>query len=66
LIPWQAPVEGVSTGGLRWPLYAETLYPDQSRGISNVMLAEKATVQIKSGLLLVVHRRFTETKKGES
>jgi thiamine pyrophosphokinase len=58
LIPWQAPVEGVLTEGLRWPLYSETLYPDKSRGISNELLADKASVRIRSGLLLIVHRRF--------
>ena len=57
LIPWHGPVEGVSTEGLQWPLYGETLYPDKSRGISNVMLSESASVKIENGLLLVVHRR---------
>jgi thiamine pyrophosphokinase len=59
LIPWHGPVEGVTTEGLGWPLYGETLYPDKSRGISNVMLAETASVRIHSGLLLIVHRRFS-------
>ena len=57
LIPWHGPVEGVSTEGLQWPLYGETLFPDKSRGISNVMLSESASVKIENGLLLVVHRR---------
>ena len=57
LIPWNSPVEGVATDGLQWSLYSETLYPDKSRGISNVMLGESASVKIEKGLLLVVHRR---------
>jgi thiamine pyrophosphokinase len=57
LIPWGVPVEGVRTDGLRWPLSDETLYPDKTRGISNELLGETATVQIRSGLLLIVHRR---------
>jgi thiamine pyrophosphokinase len=57
LIPWGAPVEGVRTDGLRWPLSDETLYPDKTRGISNELLGEQAEVRIRSGLLLVVHRR---------
>jgi thiamine pyrophosphokinase len=60
LIPWHAPVEGVTTEGLRWPLYAETLYPEKSRGISNLMLGENASIRIQSGLLLIVHRRLRE------
>lgn len=55
LIPWQGEVIGVFTENLRWHLHHETLYPDKTRGISNEMTAEVATVTIKSGLLLVVH-----------
>jgi thiamine pyrophosphokinase len=58
LIPWHGPVEGVTTEGLKYPLYCETLYPHKSRGISNVMLNDVASVSIQSGLLLVSHRRF--------
>lgn len=60
LIPWHAPVEGVTTEGLQWPLYGETLYHDKSRGISNVMLAGSASVSMQSGLLLIVHRRLPD------
>jgi thiamine pyrophosphokinase len=62
LIPWQAPVEGVVTDGLQWSLYGETLYPDKSRGVSNKMLGESASVKIEKGLLLIVHRRQFEIK----
>ena len=58
LIPWQGEVAGVVTTDLKWPLQNETLYPQKTRGISNEMLNDTATVQIKSGLLLVVHRRI--------
>ena len=57
LIPWQGEVTGIVTTGLKWPLQNETLYPHKTRGISNEMTGEVATVQIKSGLLLIVHRR---------
>lgn len=62
LIPWGASVEGVSTEGLKWPLRAETLYPDKTRGISNELLDSKASVSITSGLLLVIHRRQTQAE----
>ncbi len=58
LIPWQGEVTGVATTELRWPLQDEILYPHKTRGISNEMLGDTATVQIKSGSLLVVHRRI--------
>ena len=57
LIPWGNPVHGVQTQGLRWSLNNETLYPDKTRGVSNELISEIASVEIKSGLLLVVHRR---------
>jgi thiamine pyrophosphokinase len=57
LIPWQGEVTGALTTNLRWALQNETLYPNKTRGISNEMTGGTATVQIKSGLLLIVHRR---------
>jgi len=57
LIPWGGPAEGVTTEGLRWLLHSETLYPDKTRGISNELLGETASVALQSGLLLAVHRR---------
>ncbi len=57
LIPWQGKVEGIETQNLKWPLFEETLYPEKTRGISNEMSDAVASVKIKSGLLLIVHRR---------
>ena len=57
LIPWGREVTGVTTDGLRWPVRGETLYPYKTRGISNELLGETASVSLKSGLLLIVHRR---------
>jgi len=55
LIPWQGEVTGVFTENLRWHLHHETLYPEKTRGISNEMTADVATVSITSGLLLITH-----------
>jgi thiamine pyrophosphokinase len=57
LIPWEGEVSGVTTDGLRWPLRGEKLHPDKTRGISNELLEETASVSLKSGLLLIVHHR---------
>jgi thiamine pyrophosphokinase len=57
LIPWQGAVSEVQTTSLKWPLRKETLYPDKTRGVSNEMLGDTASVSIGTGLLLVVHRR---------
>lgn len=55
LIPWQGEVTGVFTENLRWHLHYETLYPEKTRGISNEMTADVATIKIQSGLILIVH-----------
>ena len=57
LIPWQGAASGVQTKNLKWVLAQETLYPDKTRGISNEMIGDTASISISSGLLLVVHRR---------
>lgn len=57
LIPWNGDVSGIVTTGLKWPLRSETLFSYKTRGLSNEMINETVTVQIKSGLLLIVHRR---------
>ena len=57
LIPWQGEVTGIVTQRLKWPLQNETLYPQKTRGISNEMTGDTATIEIKSGLLLIIHRR---------
>jgi thiamine pyrophosphokinase len=57
LIPWNGDVSGIITSGLKWTLWSETLFSYKTRGISNEMIDDTATIQIKSGLLLIVHRR---------
>ena len=57
LIPWQVTVTGVETKGLRWSLDDEMLYPEKTRGISNEMTDDVASIKISSGILLVVHTR---------
>lgn len=57
LLPWGNPAEGVNTDGLVYPLHNETLFPHRTRGVSNQMLAETATVSLKRGLLLCIHIR---------
>ena len=43
-----------ATDGLRYPLHDEVLLPGTSRGISNEILGTDASVQVGSGVLLVV------------
>ena len=55
LLPLMGPVPGVTTDQLAYPLNHETLYPDRTRGISNLMNATTASVTIDSGILLCIH-----------
>jgi thiamine pyrophosphokinase len=55
LIPWGGVVTGITTVGLRWLLSHETLHPSKTRGLSNELLGEAASISLESGLLLVVH-----------
>lgn len=57
LLPWDGAVAGIRTENLKWQLNGESLHPEKTRGISNEMTADTATVQIRSGLLLILHRR---------
>ena len=55
LIPLSASAEGISTDNLKYALDGDSLQLGPARGISNVMLAEQATVRFRRGLLLLTH-----------
>lgn len=54
LLPLQEDCIGISTYGLRYPLDNETLPYGSTRGVSNVLIKESATVTIQSGTLLCI------------
>lgn len=55
LIPLDPTVTGITTTGLEYPLRGETLERGSTRGISNVMLGERAGVRWDTGMLLLVY-----------
>ncbi|MDE2859568.1 MAG: thiamine diphosphokinase [Chloroflexota bacterium] len=55
LIPLGGKAGGISTSGLQYPLRDESLALGPARGISNVMLCDSASLDLGSGLLLVIH-----------
>jgi thiamine pyrophosphokinase len=57
LLPLFGPAVGVLTAGLRYPLHRETLYPERTRGISNVLERPVAQVELSAGNLLCIHIR---------
>ena len=54
LIPIGGDAHGVTTQGLEWPLEDGTLIFGATRGVSNVLTKNPATVSIREGLLLCV------------
>jgi thiamine pyrophosphokinase len=54
LIPLAGDARGVTTQNLEYPLEMETLLFGSSRGVSNVMLKENASVTLQEGVLFVV------------
>lgn len=54
IIPICGDLEGVTTSGLGYPLDNETLYMGGSRGVSNVMTAEKCVITCNGGMGLVI------------
>jgi thiamine pyrophosphokinase len=57
LLPLKGPVFDVRTENLKYPLVDEILFPDKTRGISNIMLTEHARVSISRGVLICIHSR---------
>jgi thiamine pyrophosphokinase len=55
LLPLGGDARIKQTTGLAWPLVDEPLLQGMSRGISNRLIAETATVEIAKGTLLCVH-----------
>ena len=53
-------VYGIDTEGLEYPLVDGQLTLGSTLGISNVMLSDRASVSIRSGTLLIVHRASDE------
>jgi thiamine pyrophosphokinase len=60
LLPINGRAEGITTQGLKYPLNNETLCPDQTRGISNRLTGTDATITIKKGSLLCIHKTTTK------
>lgn len=61
LLPLNGAAEGITTHGLRYPLTGETLTVGPARGVSNVLTAATAWVELHSGILLaVLTQKLTE------
>ncbi|PIQ73129.1 thiamine diphosphokinase [Candidatus Roizmanbacteria bacterium CG11_big_fil_rev_8_21_14_0_20_36_8] len=60
LIPLSSGVKGISTKGLQYELENETLSFGSTRGVSNVFTSDKASINVSSGKLIVIHRDLSK------
>lgn len=57
LVPLSKKVKGVTTDGLKFPLFLATLKRKSSYGISNEIMGEKGRISIKTGVLAVIQSK---------
>ncbi len=59
LIPLGGAASGITTNGLEYPLEHGTLEFGSSRGVSNVLIGQQATVELEMGMLLsvIIHKK---------
>lgn len=57
LVPLISDVLGVTTKGLKWKLKRDVLKFGKTRGVSNEIVSENASVLVESGVLTVIHNR---------
>jgi thiamine pyrophosphokinase len=57
ILPMNGDAVGVSNEGLKWPLHDEVLPSGSPRGMSNVLLGERATIHVRQGMLFCIITR---------
>lgn len=60
LVPIGGDAVGVSTNGLKWSLNADTLRAGESRGVSNVAVADMISVSVTDGVVAVLCPNFLD------
>lgn len=60
LIPIGGDALGITTSGLEYPLKNGRLLYGATRGISNTLITEQASISIHQGMLLCLHTRITD------
>ncbi len=67
LIPLCGDAHGITTQDLEYPLRDETLYFGSTRGVSNVLLSETASVTVREGMVMcVVIHQASNHQAGQS
>ena len=70
LVAFGEPIYKIKITGFKFPLQDETLWPYQTRGISNELLANDGYIKFQEGKLIVIHTRtdkeFFNRKENEN
>jgi thiamine pyrophosphokinase len=66
LVPLCADAGDIHTAGLEYALHGDSLEFGAARGVSNVLVAPRAKVEVGQGLLLLVHHHQLASKDDES
>jgi len=61
ILPIGGAGNGIRTEGLRWALTGDTLGPGSTKGVSNELTESRASIEVETGVLLVVHERSSPT-----
>lgn len=62
LLPLAGEAAGVTLTGFEYPLTDATLHFAETRGVSNTLVVEEATITLQRGILLVIHTRSKNEK----
>lgn len=54
IIPIKGDIDGITTEGLEYPLFDESLHFGKSRGVSNVIISDKCVISRKNGIGIIV------------
>lgn len=57
IIPIGGDVSGITTEGLDYPLFSETLEFGKGRGVSNVMTGDECRITVKNGSALIIQSK---------
>jgi len=64
LLAPNGPARGVRTVGLRWALHGDTLMPGSTRGVSNVVSANRAVIGVDDGTVVVIVPATSQPDRG--
>ena len=66
IVAMNGPARGITTTGLRWALTEEDLESHSTRGVSNELIANEATIEVRAGHLFIIQPHAHDPLKENS